>query len=122
MKFLVRWAVLALAIAAAAYVVPGIRVAGEGPNLVVNLFIIGAIFGLVNAVIRPIIELLTCPLILLTLGLFTLVINAAMLLLTSSLAPGLLQVDGFSAALIGAILIGLISWLGNTFIADRKRD
>ncbi len=122
MKFLVRWAVLALAIAAAAYVVPGIRVAGEGANLVVNLFIIGAIFGLVNAVIRPIIELLTCPLILLTLGLFTLIINAAMLMLTSNLAPGLLQVDGFSAALIGAVIIGVISWLGNTFIADRNRD
>ena len=122
MKFLIRWGVLALAIAAAAYLVPGIRVAGEGTTLVVNLFIIGAIFGLVNAFIRPIIELLTCPLILLTLGLFTLVINAAMLLLTSSLAPGLLQVDGFAAALIGAIVIGVISWLGNTFIADKKRE
>ncbi|HQX76626.1 MAG TPA: phage holin family protein, partial [Thermoflexales bacterium] len=108
MKFLVRWGVLALAIAAAAYLVPGIHVAGEGTNLIVNLFIIGAIFGLVNAVIRPIIELLTCPLILLTLGLFTLIINAAMLMLTSNLAPGLLQVDGFSAALIGAVIIGVI--------------
>lgn len=122
MKFLIRWGVLALAIAVAARLVPGIHVAGEGTTLIVNLFIIGAIFGLVNAIIRPIIELLTCPLILLTLGLFTLVINAAMLLLTSSLAPNLLQVDGFSAALIGAILIGIISWLGNTFIADKKRE
>lgn len=120
MKFIIRWAVLAVAIAVAAKIVPGINVAGEGTNQIVNLFIIGAVFGLVNAVIRPIIELLTCPLIIVTLGLFTLVINAVMLLLTASLAPNLLQVDGFSAALIGAIVIGVISWLGNVFIADRK--
>lgn len=53
MKFIIRWAVLAVAIAVAAKIVPGINVAGEGTNQIVDLFIIGAVFGLVNAIIRP---------------------------------------------------------------------
>jgi putative membrane protein len=66
------------------------------------------IFGLVNALIRPIITLLTCPLVIITLGLFILVINAIMLLITANLSGGRLVVDGFGTAFIGGIIMGII--------------
>ena len=105
---LLRWIINAVALAVAATIVSGIHV--DGGWLVLAL--VALIFGLVNALIRPVVALLTCPLIILTLGLFTLVINAAMLLLASWIA-GLLgigfMVDGFWPAFWGGLVISIVS-------------
>ncbi len=107
---LLRWIINAIALAVAATLVSGIHV--DGGWLVLAL--VALIFGLVNALIRPLVTLLTCPLIILTLGLFTLVINAAMLLLASWIA-GLLgigfTVDGFWPAFWGGLVISIVSFI-----------
>jgi putative membrane protein len=77
--------------------------------------IAAGILGIVNAVIRPVVLILTLPINLLTLGLFTLVINAAMLLLVSAVVPGF-AIESFWAAFWGAIVISLTSWLMNIFV------
>jgi putative membrane protein len=107
-KFLLRWLVNAVALYVAARVVPGIDL---GSNVGVVLGV-ALVFGLVNALIRPLLSFLSCPLIILTLGLFTLVINAVMLLLTSALsrAVGLaFVVEGFWPAFWGALVMSLVS-------------
>jgi len=107
-----RFVINALAVWLASHIIPGITplkpVAQPLPLLVVAL-----IFGVVNALIKPVFQLVTCPLQLLTLGLFTLIINAAMLGLTSWIAEQLtipFGVDGFAAAFLGALVISVVSW------------
>jgi len=107
-KFLLRWLVNAVALYVAARVVPGIDL-GSNVGAVLGAALV---FGLVNALIRPLLSFLSCPLIILTLGLFTLVINAVMLLLTSALsrAVGLaFVVEGFWPAFWGALVMSLVS-------------
>ena len=114
MKFLLRWLVNSVALYVAARIVPGIEL-GNNVGVVLG---VALVFGLINALIRPLLKLLTCPLIILTLGLFTLVINAVMLLLTSALsrAVGLtFVVEGFWPAFWGALVISLVS-LAMTFL------
>lgn len=117
---LLRWIINAIALWIAVLLVPGI----QAPDDVVPLAITAAIFGLVNALIRPVFSLLTCPLILLTLGLFTLVINALMLWLTSWIA-GLLDlgftVSGFLPALLGAIVVSIVSIVLSEFVQREQR-
>ncbi len=118
-KFLLRWIGNALGLYIAAQVVPNIHI-GSNPLVVLG---VALVFGLVNALIRPLLELLTCPFIILTLGLFTLVINAVMLLLTSALsrAVGLaFVVGGFWAAFWGALIISLVS-LALTLLLHERR-
>jgi putative membrane protein len=89
------------------------------------LAVMALIFGLVNALIRPILKLLTCPLIILTLGLFTLVINALMLMLASWLGRQLglgFYVAGFWPALLGALVISVVSFGLNLLIGDEDED
>ncbi len=124
MKILLRWIINAVAIAVTVMVVPGISGGGADNALSidpVSLMAVALIFGLVNALIRPILKLLSCPLVLLTLGLFVFIINAAMLLLTSAIAQSLglnFYVDGFIPALFGSIIISLISIVLNLFIRE----
>jgi putative membrane protein len=124
-NLLIRWLINALALGAAAMVLPGIHVDGGWQVLAVTALI----FGLVNALIRPLITILTCPLILLSLGLFTLVVNAGMLWLASWLA-GLLgfgfKVDGFWPAFLGGLIVTVVSavlslMLGDRWEHDRRR-
>ena len=107
---ILRFIINAIALFAATQVgIPGLRFDGDWKTIVVVAFI----FGLVNALIRPLLALLTCPLILLTLGLFTLVVNAAMLALTGWLAQQFnlgFVVDGFWAAFVGALVVSIVSW------------
>jgi putative membrane protein len=106
--FLIRWLINAAALAVAAYLLPGITVSDWQALLVAAL-----ILGLVNAVIKPVLKLVTCPLIVLTAGLFTLIINAAMLGLTAWLAESFdvgFTVDGLGTALLGAVIITIVSW------------
>lgn len=125
MRLLLRLVINAIALYIAANLVTGIRFAEGGAVDVGSLVVVALIFGLVNAVIRPIIKAATCPAYVLTLGLFTFVVNALMLMLTGWLA-GLLnvvfQVDGFGAAFWGAIVISLVSFLLSIFISDDDKD
>jgi putative membrane protein len=113
MGFLVRVLVNALAIYLAAAVVPGIEI--RSPLVALGA---GLVLGLVNAVIRPILLILTLPFMLVTLGLFLFVLNAFCLWLTSVLVKGF-EVHGFWAALFGALLVSVVSWLLTTFVSDR---
>ncbi len=109
-KLLLRWLINAAAVYAAIMLVEGIGVSGGW----MVFFWVALILGLVNALIAPLIKLLTCPLILLTLGLFTLVINALMLQLAAWVASrvGLgFSVDGFVAAFWGALVISVVSFV-----------
>ena len=120
-KLLIRLLANALGLYIAARIVPGIHV---GENWL-GVLGIALVFGLVNALIGPLLKLLTCPFIILTLGLFTLVINAVMLLLTSALsrAVGLsFVVEGFWPAFWGALVISLVSLVLTLVIHDNDRD
>ena len=108
--FFLRWSINLLAMVIAGLIIPGIRIQSLEMGVIAAGF-----FGVVNAVIRPVVLILTLPINLLTLGLFTLVINAAMLMLVSEVVPGF-TIESFRAAFFGALLISLISWLVNIFI------
>ena len=121
MKLLIRWVVSTLALFAAAYLIPGIRV--EDPNAWMVYAMMALILGLVNAVIRPLLKLLSCPLIILTLGIFVLVFNGASFLLAARIAEALgvgFYVDGFLSALLGALIVSVISVFFNIFLKDRN--
>lgn len=120
-KFIIRWVGNALGLYIAAQIIPGIRV---GPNPIAVLGV-ALVFGLVNALIRPLLALLTCPLIILTLGLFTLVLNAVLLLLTSALSRtvGLnFSVEGFWPAFWGAIVISIVSLVLTMLLHDDRKQ
>jgi putative membrane protein len=110
---LLRWLILTAAIMVAAYLFSGIHVSGFGSALFAAL-----ILGILNAFFRPILFILTLPINVLTLGLFTFVINALLLMMTSGVIGGLV-VDGFGSALFGSLIISLVSWLLSSFINDR---
>ena len=116
-SFLVRFAANAVALAVAVWLVRGLRYEGGAAGFI----IVAALFGLVNALLRPLLTILTCPLIVLTLGLFTLVINAVLLLVTGWLSARWslgFTVAGFWSAFAGGIIVTLIS----TVVALGLRD
>lgn len=118
MRLLLRWAASAAAVGVAAWLLPGIRARGG----VEALLAVALILGGVNALVRPLARRLACGLIALTLGLFLLVINAAMLLLTEAVADALgfgFEVDGFGAALLGSVVISLAAWAFSLLLPDR---
>jgi putative membrane protein len=115
MGFLIRLCLNALALLIVSTVIPGIEVQGILPALAAAFFL-----GLANAVVRPIILVLTLPLTILTLGLFIPLINAFLLKLVSLMIQGF-EVHGFWSAVFGALLISLVSGLLNLFINDRGR-
>jgi putative membrane protein len=122
MRLVLRLLANAAALAIATWILSGITLTGASTtSQIVTLLIVALIFGVLNAIIKPIFALVTIPLLLLTLGLFLIVINACMLLLTSWLA-GLLDlgwhVDGFWTALIGGIIISIVSFVLNVFLPD----
>jgi putative membrane protein len=108
--FLLRWSMNLLALMVAASIIKGIRIESVGMGILA-----AGILGVVNAVIRPLVLLLTLPITILTLGLFTLVINAVMLQIVASLVPGF-TIETFSAALVGALIVSLVSWVLNLFV------
>ena len=121
MSLLIRWAISAFAVWVAVNFVPGISIEqGIAP-----LFAVALILGLVNAIVRPIIKMLACGLIFLTLGLFLLVINAVMLLVTEAIAGSFgvdFNVDGFIPALIGSVVISVISAIGSMLFGGKDGD
>lgn len=119
-KLLMRWLISALALVAAAWLVPGIRVEGSAWLAYAGMAVV---LGLVNAVIRPLLKLLTCPLIILTLGLFTLVINATTLWLASRIALGFglgFRVDGFWPAFLGGLVVSIVTVILSAMTKDDR--
>jgi putative membrane protein len=109
----VRWLFLTFAIFMAAYMIDGIRVSGLPAAIMA-----AAVLGILNAFFRPILFILTLPLTILTLGLFTFAINAILLMMASGVIGGF-DVDGFGSALLGSLFISLVSWLLTMFISER---
>ena len=120
-RFLIRLVVNAVAIWAAVQLVPGLSYEGSTTSLLIVAFV----FGLVNALVRPLLLLLTCPFIILTLGLFVLVVNTGMLSLTVWLS-GIWELGltstGFWATFLGAIVISIVSSIINLLIKDDNED
>jgi len=114
MYLILRLIINALIILGIAYYFPGITVSGFYSALIIAL-----VLGLVNALIRPIIILLTLPVNVLTLGLFTLVINALLFWFVSTIVKGF-EVDGFGPAFWGALVLSIVSWLTSSFIKSIK--
>jgi putative membrane protein len=118
-RLLIRWLTSTLAIFVAVWLVPGIEFVGPGWQL----GIVALILGLLGALLRPLLLLFTLPLILLTLGFFVLVINALLLALTSALADQLgiaFSVDGFGSAVLGGLVISLVSGVLNLLVGDHN--
>ena len=119
-KFFVRWAINALALYVAILVVPGIDFDGDWTGLLWLALII----GLLNALVRPLLKVLTFPLIILTLGLFTIVINTIVLMLTSSIGQAFnlgLSVDGFWPAVLGSLVISIVSTILSVILHDELK-
>ncbi len=115
MGLLIRWLILTAAIIIASYLLDGIHISGF-----FSAFLAAAILGVLNALFRPVLIILTLPINILTFGLFTFIINALMLKMASSVIPGF-EVQGFWTAVFGALIISFVSWLLNSFISDRGR-
>jgi len=105
-NLLLRLIINAAALAATAALLPGI---GVRNNEIGTLLVVAFVFGLVNAVLKPVFIILSCPLIILTLGLFAIVVNGLMLLITDALAGGRFTVDGLGWAILGGLVVGAIS-------------
>ena len=114
MRFLVRLVLNGLAIIIAAWLLPGIHITST-----LSALLAGVILGFVNAIVRPVLFFLTLPLTLLTLGLFIFVLNAICFALTAWLVPGF-SVDGFFSALVGALLVSVVSWILNGLVVGRR--
>ena len=115
MGFFFRLVITALGLWAATKLIPGVQINGWG-----NLLVAALLLGIVNAVIRPVILILTLPLTVLTLGLFILVVNGISLAVVAWLMPGF-TLSGLGSAILGSVIVGLTSWLASTFVGGSGR-
>lgn len=119
-SLIIRLAVNAVALWVATLIISGVEIAnGSTQEQVITLIVVAAIFAAVNVVVRPVVKLLSMPLYVLTLGLFTFIVNALMLWLTSWIAGQFdvaFHVDGFWAAVLGGLVISFVSWLLNLLV------
>ncbi|MEU7619988.1 phage holin family protein [Micromonospora rifamycinica] len=124
MGFLIRLVITAIALWVTTLIVPGVDVSGRnGANTALTLLVVALIFGVVNAVLKPVIKVVGCVFYLLTLGLFALVVNALLFLLTDRIARAVdlpFRVDGFWAAFWGAIVMAVVTWLISVVVPDRR--
>jgi len=125
LKILLRVLVAAAALGVAAWLVPGIVLTGHDTAAkVLTLLIVAIIFGVINAVLKPIIKTVGCAFYLLTLGLVAIVVNGLLLWLTSYVVYNKLHepfhVTGFVAAVEGALIVGVVSWLLHLMLGDEK--
>ena len=115
-RFLLRILIAALGLWLAAVLLPGVSYAGW-----LDLLLAALLLGLVNAIVRPVVFLLTLPLTILTLGLFLLVVNAAMIGLVALLLPGF-TISGLIPGILASIIVGVVSWIGGVVLGDGKAD
>jgi putative membrane protein len=113
-SLLLRWLILGLAVAFTSWLLPGFEIYNGFQGVV----LVSAVLGIVNAIIRPIVMFLTCPLVILTLGLFALVVNAFMLSFVAWLMPELVTLDGFWTTLIASIIISIAAAIMNMVLHD----
>jgi putative membrane protein len=122
-RLLIRWIIVAIALFVTTQLVPGIEIRDQ--NGLIAVLVMAAVLGFANAVIRPILKLLSCGLIVLTLGLFIFVVNALTLWLSSWIAVNWFgagfYVDGFVPALIGSIVVSVVSFVLSMFLHDDDR-
>ena len=120
MNFVIRWIVTAVAVGVAVWIVPGLSTVG--PDSTIAIAVGALILSLVNVSLKPILQFLSFPVTVLTLGLFYLVVNALLLELAAAVATGLfgsgIAVSGFGAAILGSIVISIVSALVNSFIGN----
>jgi putative membrane protein len=123
LALVIRVAVIAVSLWVATLIVPGIdNTAGTTTSRVGTLVAVALIFGLINAVLKPLIKVVGCPFYILTLGLFGLVVNALLFLLVGAIADGLdlpFSVGGFGAAFLGAIVVSVVGFVLHFLIPDR---
>jgi putative membrane protein len=126
MRFLLRVLVSAAALGVATWAVSGITLpAASGWSKAGTLLVVALIFGIINATLKPLIKIVGCAFYVLTLGLAALVVNGLLLWLTSWVAGKLslpFHITGFWAAFWGAIIVGLVSWVLNLFIRDKRSE
>ena len=115
MGIFIRWLILTAAIMAASYLIDGIRVSGF-----FSAFCAAAVLGILNALFRPILFILTLPINIMTFGLFTFVINALLLKMASGVIPGF-DVHGFWSAVFAALIISGVNWILSSFINEHGR-
>ena len=121
MQLILRLLINAAALWAATRLVPGISFTGDWRLL----FVVALVFGVLNASVRPVLWFMTLPLLLVTLGLFTFVLNAVMLWLTGAVSDALglgFHVDGFGAAFLGALVVSIVSFMLSLFVASTRHD
>lgn len=116
MGIIIRWVILTVAVVVSSYVIEGIHVKDFATALFAAAFL-----GLLNAVFRPILLILTLPINVLTFGLFTFVINALLLMMVSGVIPGF-EVTGFWAAVLGALVVSVVNWILSALIRDGVRS
>jgi putative membrane protein len=119
-KFIIRWVINVIALYAAILIVPGIEFSGRWTGVLWMALVI----GLLNASVRPLLKFLTCPLIILTLGLFTIIINAVILLLANWVGQSFnlgVTVDGFWSALLGSLVISIVSVILSLIFRDELK-
>ena len=118
-NFLLRLIINAAALAATAAILPGIHIQNDRIG---TLLIVALIFGIVNAVLKPIFIIMSCPLIILTLGLFAIVINGIMLLITDAIAGDRFNIDGFWWAVLGGLIVGAIAGILENALGVNDKD
>ena len=123
MKLLIRWVITSISLFVAAWLIPGIRVDGNAWTI---FAVMAIILGLVNAIVRPVLKFLSCPLIILTLGLFVLVINGVTLWLASAIAVNWFHVgfhvDDFWAAFLGALIVSIVSVVLSALVREETEE
>lgn len=120
-SLVLHWLLNAAALWTAAWLLPGLHFSGT----LVDLLLVAAVFGVVNSLVKPVLTVLTCPLIVLTLGLFTLIINAVMLLLTGWVSATWnlgFTVGGFWAAFWGGLVVGVVSIVLTLLLPEPRRE
>ncbi|MEO0948843.1 MAG: phage holin family protein [Cyanobacteria bacterium J06641_5] len=113
-QFLLTWLMAAVSLLITAKLVPGLSIEGFGPSLIGS-----ALMGFVNATVKPVLQVLTLPLTILTLGLFLLVVNAIAFGLVGYFTPGF-EVDGFFPAVIGSLVLSFVSWVLNGLVGTEE--
>ena len=120
MNFVIRWIVTAIAVGAAVWVVPGIYTIGNDATIAV--VVLALVLSLINVSLKPLLQLLSLPITVLTLGIFYLIVNALMLELAAWMAGGIfgsgITISGFGAAFLGSVIISIVSALVNGLIGN----
>ena len=123
MKLILRWLIIAVSLYVAVLVVPGISVEGDAW---IAFSVMAVVLGLVNAVIRPVLKFMSCGFIVVTMGLFSLVINAATFMLASMISLNWFDigfyVDGFWSALLGSLIVSIVSVILSQILIDKKKN